>query len=90
MKKSAPIIMAFILIAIITFVVVMVMTKKSWDSSGSVGIFLSKKEKEAKINTALEELSPEQKLSLQTACAMPTSRTSVEKLYKIKCTDYGF
>ena len=84
MKKLKPILIVIVVITVISIIAVLLIRQNAkrniLRSEGQ-----TKFDKEENLNA----LPPEIAAQLRTSCSILTSRASVERVYRIKCSDYG-
>jgi len=101
MKKFTPILAIIAVIAIISVVIILVIRNRAKNQlEGQPNKLLpgfnlptssgNSPTQYGSFGSELPAISPEQDAQLKTACAIPTSRAAVERVYGIKCEWYGY
>lgn len=94
MKNTRAILSILLVIALIATVIILFLRSraKSLQTTGEdpLKLFGPSPENGPSTSRPVYDLTPDQRERLAVACSIPTSRATVEHVYKLKCADYGY
>jgi len=94
MKNTKAILISLVIIALISTAIILFLRSRAKQittgSEDPLNLLNPSSGKGPDASRPLYDLSPDQRVKLKAACSIPSSRATVESVYKLKCADYGY